>query len=63
MIDNKVAVTTPPNREKSIRELTDSSYQGVQRFFTLACNNTEGEDQISIDSFRKYFLPRVKIED
>ena len=63
MIDNKVAVTTPPNRVKSIRELIDSSYQGVKRLFALACNNTEGEDQVFIDSFKKYFLPRVKIED
>ena len=63
MIDNKVAVTTHPNRVKSIRELIDPSYQGVKRLFALACNNTEGEDQVFIDSFKKYFLPRVKIED
>ena len=32
-----------------------SSYQGVI--------NTNGINQVSIDSFKKYFLPRVKIEN
>ena len=31
--------------------------------FVLAYNNTEGNNQVSIDSFRKYFLPRVKIKN
>ena len=32
--------------------------------FALAYNNTLGDDdQVSIDSFKKYFLPRVKIEN
>ena len=31
--------------------------------FVLAYNNTEGNNQVSVDSFRKYFLPRVKIEN
>ena len=31
--------------------------------FVLAYNNTAGNDQVSIDSFKKYFLPRVKIEN
>ena len=38
--------------------MLDSSYQGVKRLFVLAYDN----DQVSIDSFKKYFLPRVKIE-
>ena len=29
----------------------------------LAYDNTAGDDQVSIDSFKKYFLPRVKIEN
>ena len=49
--------------EKHIRELLDSSYQGVKRFFVLACDNTEGNNQVSIDYSKKYFLPRVKIEN
>ena len=31
--------------------------------FVLAYNNTANNDQVSIDSFKKYFLPRVKIEN
>ena len=31
--------------------------------FLLVYDNTAGNDQISIDSFKKYFLPRVKIEN
>ena len=46
-----------------IRELLDSSYQGVKRLFVLAYDNTAGDNQVSIDSFKKYFLPRVKIEN
>ena len=52
------------NDEKYIRELPHSSYQGVKRLFVLADNNTENDNgQVSIDYFRKYFLPRVKIEN
>ena len=31
--------------------------------FILAYDNTEGNNQVSIDFFKKYFLPRVKIEN
>ena len=31
--------------------------------FVLVYDNTAGNDQASIDSFKKYFLPRVKIEN
>ena len=49
--------------EKCIRELLDSSYQGIKRLSVLAYDNTEGNNQVSIDSSKKYFLPRVKIEN
>ena len=45
------------NEEYYIRELLDSYYQGAKRLFVLAYNN-----QVSADSFKKYFLQRVKIE-
>ena len=61
-IDNKVAAITCANRGKSIRELLDSSYEGVKRLFVLAYNNTADDDQVFIEFFKKYFLPRVKIE-
>ena len=63
VIPNKIVEIVANNEEKYIRELLDSSYQGVKRLFVLAYNNTEGNNQVSIDSFRKYFLPRVKIEN
>ena len=31
--------------------------------FVLACDNTASDNQVSHDSFKKYFLPRVKIEN
>ena len=51
------------NDAKYIRDLVDSSHQGVKRLFVLAYNNTEGNNQVSVDSYKKYFLPRVKIEN
>ena len=63
VIDNIEANTARKNEEKYIRELLDSSYQGVKRSFVLAYNNTANSDRVSIDSFKKYFLPRVKIEN
>ena len=59
VIDNKVV----ENAEKHIRELLDSSYQGVKRLFVLAYDNTAGDDQVSVDFFKKYVLLKVKIEN
>ena len=40
----------------------DASFQGVNRFFVLAFDNTEnGNTKIERDSHRKYFLTRVDI--
>ena len=43
---------------KNIRKLIDSSYQGVNRSFFLGYNNSAGDDQVSIQYFKKYFLLR-----
>ena len=51
------------DQNDNIRELLDSSYQGVKRLFVLAYNNKEGDNKVSVDSYKKYFLPRVKIEN
>ena len=59
IIDNYAA----NNEEKYIRKLLDSSYQGVKRLFVLAYDSTASNDQVSIGSFKKYFLLRVKIEN
>ena len=60
---NKIVEIAAVNEEKYIRELLDSSWQGVKRLFVLAYNNTAGNNQVSVDSYKKYFLPRVKIEN
>ena len=40
----------------------DASFQGVNRFFVLAFDNTEnGNKKVERDSHRKYFLTRVDI--
>ena len=63
VIPNKIVEIAAINEEKYIRELLDSSCQGVKRLFVLAYNNTAGNNQVSVDSHKKYFLPRVKIEN
>ena len=44
-----------------IRELIDASYQGVKRLFALSYRDCG--DAVTADSHRRYFLPRVKIEN
>ena len=40
----------------------DASFQGVNRLFVLAYQNTEnGNSKVERDSHRKYFFPRVNI--
>ena len=60
---NKTVELAAVNDVKYIRELLDTSCQGVKRLFVLAYNNTAGNDQVSVDSYKKYFLPRVKIDN
>ena len=60
---NKIVEIADTNDVKHIRELLDSSHQGVKRLFVLAYNNTAGNDQVSVDSYKKYFLPRVKVDN
>ena len=50
------------NQNNYIRELLDSSYQGVKRLFILAYDNT-GDNPVTANSHRRYFLPRIKIEN
>ena len=44
----------------NIRKLIDSSWQGINRLFVLAYLN---DPNSTANSHRKYFLPRVKIEN
>ena len=49
------------NSGATIKELLDYSDQAVKkRLFVLAYNNTDA-NRVDADSFKKYFLPRVKI--
>ena len=43
--------------------MLDSGCQGVKRLFVLAYNKREGDNKVSVDTYKKYFLPRVKIEN
>ena len=63
VIHNKLVESAANNGEKYIRELLDLSYQGLKILFVLAYDNTAGNNQVSIDSYKNYFLPRVKIEN
>ena len=58
---NKIVELAAANDQKYIRELLDSSCQGVRRLFLLAYDNTAGNKQVSFNSYKKYFLPGVKI--
>ena len=56
VVPNKIVQIAAINEEKYIRELLDSSWQGVKKLFVLAYNNTENDDgQVSIDFFQKIF--------
>ena len=44
-------------------ELLDSSCQGVKILFVVAYSNTAGNGQVSVDSYKKYFLLRLKIDN
>ena len=50
---NKIVEIPVANRERHIRELLDSSCQGVKRLFVLAYDNTTGNNQVSFDSYKK----------
>ena len=48
--DNKVLEIAANNEEKHIRELLDSSYQGVKRLFVLAYRDQGGANRVTADS-------------
>ena len=57
VISNKIY-----NANDYIRELLDASYQGVKKIFILAYDNT-GDNPVAVNSHRRCFLPRIKIEN
>ena len=63
VVENILVSINNANEEKYMRERLDVSYQGVKRLFVLAYDNTPGNNQVSVNCFKKYFLPRVKTEN
>ena len=57
---NKIVEIAAVNEKKYIRELLDSSCQGVKRLFVLACDNTKGNNQVSVDLYKKTFFQELK---
>ena len=62
MIPNN-EVTLRNNGTSYIRELLDSNYQVVKRLFVLAYDDTNANTGVKVDFYKKYFLPRVNIEN
>ena len=60
---NKIVEIAAINEEKYIRTLPDLSCQGVKGSFVLAYDNAAGNNQVSAGSYKKYFLPRIKVEN
>ena len=58
---SKIETKTADNNNLKIF-LLDASFQGVNRLFVLAFNNTNNDDNmVERNSHRKYFLPKVNI--
>ena len=57
----KVISNKTCNQNDYIRELLDASFQGVKRLFVLVYDNNAGDDLVTTNSHRRYFLPRIKI--
>ena len=51
---NKIVEIAAANDEKKIKKFLDSSCQGVNRLFVLVYNNAAGNDQVSVNSYKKY---------
>ena len=59
IVSNKIYDENDNRIERIIRELLDSSYQGVKGLFVLAYRDQGGANRVTADSHRRYFLPRV----
>ena len=57
---NKIVEIADANDKKYIRELLDSSCQGVNRLFVPAYDNTEGSNQVSVDSYKTILSSKNK---
>ena len=59
----KVIPNKTCNQNDYIRELLDASFQGVKRLFVLVYDNNAGDNLVTTNSHRRYFFPRIKIEN
>ena len=59
----KIIPNKTHNEDDFTRELLDASYQGVKRLFVIAYRDRGDANRVTADSHRRYFLPRVKIEN
>ena len=59
----KIKIETPELYSNNLKRISlDSSFQGVNRLFVVAFDNTENRNNIvERNSHRKYFLPRINI--
>ena len=62
VVDNKVVEIAAANAKKYIRELLDSSYQGVKRLFVLTDDNTAGDNQVPVDSSKHIYFQEFKLK-
>ena len=60
VVPNKIVEIAADDEDKYIRELLDSSRQGVNRLFVPAYDNTAGNYQVSVNSYKKYFFQVLK---
>ena len=56
-------IIIPNNQNDYMRELLDSSYQGVKRLFVLASRDRGGANRVAADAHRRYFLPRFEVKN
>ena len=60
--DNTVVEIPDANEEKHIRELLESSYQGVKRLFVLAYDNTAGKFKFLVILAKNISLQELKLK-
>ena len=59
----KVIPSNTYNTGNHIKELLEASYQGVKRLFVHAYRDSGDDNRVTADFHKKYFLPRIKIEN
>ena len=61
--DYKSKIETQEADNKNLKRfLLDASFQGVNRLFVIAFDNTNQANKVEINNSRKYFMPRVDIK-